>query len=141
GRDVVVHPRAGVAYRRKRPAALAFVVVVEADRIGLAPALGDTRPRGLFRPWSSHLPPLAGGLRPQALSASRIECDPGCRSISGPVTHRSRRWRSAVLLRGSRCPDRPRHTLCRENAPGGPVLTMHVLYLLSYVGTDRILPP
>ncbi len=26
--------------------------------------------------------------------------------------------------------------LCRENAPGGPVLTMQVLYQLSYVGAD-----
>ena len=24
--------------------------------------------------------------------------------------------------------------ICRENAPGGPVLTMEVLYQLSYVG-------
>ncbi len=24
--------------------------------------------------------------------------------------------------------------LCRENAPGGPILTMQVLYQLSYVG-------
>ena len=26
--------------------------------------------------------------------------------------------------------------LCRENAPGGPILTMEVLYRLSYVGTN-----
>jgi hypothetical protein len=27
--------------------------------------------------------------------------------------------------------------LCRENAPGGPILTMEVLYQLSYVGMGR----
>jgi hypothetical protein len=54
GRHIVVHPRAGVAHRGKRAAALAFVVVVEADGVGLAPALGDIRPRGSLRPGSSH---------------------------------------------------------------------------------------
>ncbi len=43
-RYVVVHPRAGVPHRREGPAALAFVVVVEADLVGAPSALGDARP-------------------------------------------------------------------------------------------------
>ena len=59
GGDVVIHPRAGMAHRRERAAALAPVVVVEADHVGAPSALGDVRPLRLLRPGPSH-PPLAG---------------------------------------------------------------------------------
>lgn len=55
GRDVVVHPRAGVAHRRKGPTSLDPVMVVEAKRVGAAAALGDTGPRRLLPPRPCHL--------------------------------------------------------------------------------------
>jgi hypothetical protein len=63
GRDVLVHPAPGVAHRRERTTSLDLLVVVEADRVGLAATLGDIRPRRLFRPWSGHLAPLFPGSR------------------------------------------------------------------------------
>ncbi len=78
GRDVAVHPGAGVADRRERPAALAFVVVVEPDGVGAAAVLAPAGPRRALGPRPSHPPPPAGargsrrsraGLRPPLRSA------------------------------------------------------------------------
>src|ERR1700722_12089563 len=55
GSDVVIHPRAGVAHRRKGPAALTLVMVVEANDVGAPAALGDIRPCRALRPRPSQL--------------------------------------------------------------------------------------
>jgi hypothetical protein len=44
GRDVVVHPRVGVAHGGEALGALPFVVVVKADPVGALAALADVRP-------------------------------------------------------------------------------------------------
>jgi hypothetical protein len=55
GGDVVVDPPPSMAHGWERAAALAPVVVIEADHVGAPPALGDVRPS--LAPGSSHPPP------------------------------------------------------------------------------------
>jgi hypothetical protein len=60
-RHVVLRPGLGMLDRRERATSSPFVVVVEAERVGLAPALGDVRPCGPFPPRPSHPLDLAWG--------------------------------------------------------------------------------
>lgn len=81
GGDVGVHPRAGVLDRWEGAAALAFVVVVEANRVGAPPVLGDVRPLRTFRPGPSHALLCDGGCLPEPRLGTWEELDRGSEQL------------------------------------------------------------
>jgi hypothetical protein len=118
GRDVVVHPGAGVADRGEGPCALDLLVVVEADRVGAPAALGDVGPGRPLPPRPSHRPLHSGARSASGLRASiRTPCPA---SLALPMIGRSNR-QSAVSRRGSPRTGHHGPPCLQAKCPGGPV--------------------